>query len=439
MPATYNKLHPKVLLLMKNSLIKQTFQTILAFSAAGIASLAMTASHATEAPSNLSPEVRIESETVLTYTEIAFGLDHPWALAFLPQNEFLITELDGAMRIIDDRGRVGVPLRGVPAVVAAGEGGLLDVILDRNFAENRKLYFCYAEADPSSNRSSTALASATLSADKQALEHVSVIFHQLPRIKSDLHYGCRIAQAADDSLFLTLGERSSAPFQAQRIGNHLGKIVHILPDGSPHPDNPFLSTRTGAAEIWSWGHRNPQGLVITPDGKVWSHEPGPRGGDELNLIQRSQNYGWPLVTDGRNYGTGAPIGTDTNREGMQEPIREWTPSIDPSGMTYLSSDVYGADWKNTLIIGALKSGQLIRLNIDDPSNIKETRFTIGPNESIRDVRQGPDGYLYVLTDSKNGRLLRINPPEIPVVEEAPSAAPVTGNSSQVPAAVPTAR
>ena len=406
---------------MKKPVITQTFQPFFAFTTACLASLMVSASHANELPATASiqsPIVDVAAAPVLPLTEVAFGLDHPWALAFLPKNEFLITEQGGAMRVIDDRGRVGVPIRGVPPVVAAGEGGLLDVILDRNFANNRQLYFCFAEADPNSNRSSTALASATLSADNRALENVNVIFHQLPRIKSDLHYGCRIAQAADDSLFLTLGERSSAPFQAQRIGNHLGKIIHILPDGSPHPDNPFIATRTGAAEIWSWGHRNPQGIVFTPDGKLWAHEHGPRGGDELNLIERSKNYGWPLVTDGRNYGTGAPIGSDASKDGMQEPVREWTPSIDPSGMTYLSSDVYGPEWKDTLIIGALKSGQVIRLRIDEALNVQEDRFTIGLNEHVRDVRQGPDGYLYVLTDADNGRLLRIDP--------LPQAAPEAG-------------
>lgn len=416
---------------MKKPEIKKTFQPLFAFSAACLTCLMVSAGHASEQPAiapNQSPIIDVAAEPLLPFTEVAFGLDHPWALAFLPKNEFLITEQDGAMRIIDDRGRVGVPLRGVPPVVAAGEGGLLDVILDRNFAKNRQLYFCFAEADPNSNRSSTALASATLSADNRALENVNVIFHQLPRIKSDLHYGCRIAQAPDDSLFLTLGERSSAPFQAQRIGNHLGKIIHILPDGSPHPDNPFIATRTGAAEIWSWGHRNPQGIVFSPDGKLWAHEHGPRGGDELNLIERSKNYGWPLVTDGRNYGTGAPIGTDASKDGMQEPVREWTPSIDPSGMAYLSSDVYGPEWQNTLIIGALKSGQVIRLRIDDALNVQEDRFTIGLDEHVRDVRQGPDGYLYVLTDADNGRLLRIDPLPQPAPEASLDADPANASS-----------
>lgn len=367
----------------------------------------------------------------LEINEIAFGLNHPWALAFLPEGGFLVTERSGQLRMIDERGRVSPPLAGVPEVFAQGQGGLLDLVLDRNFSQNRRIFFCFAEPEgSSSNRSSTALASATLAKDLRSITDVNVIFHQLPRIKSELHFGCRIAQAKDSSLFLTLGERSHAREQAQRRGNHLGKIVRLLPDGSPHPDNPFLNGRNGTPDLWSWGHRNPQGAIIAPDGTLWVHEHGPQGGDELNIIRRSKNYGWPTITYGVNYGSrGTPIGEGTHKQGMEQPVHQWTPSIAPSGMAYLQSDRYGPQWQDSLFIGSLRFGTLHRLKANGTDTEESEVRLVGRGERIRDVREGPDGLLYLLTDSPNGRLLRVEPP--PPAPPATEAASGTSSPNAI--------
>lgn len=408
-------------LLMTNQPSKLPLSTLCATTTASLIACSTLLGGAAAQAQNAS-SAPAQAAQPLQVTEIAYGLDHPWAVAFLPDGSYLVTERSGQLRIIDERGRVGAPLAGIPDVVAQGQGGLLDLVLDRDFGQNRKLYFCFSEADPSNrSRNSTALASATLAQDGRALQNVKVIFHQLPRIKSDLHFGCRIAQAADGSLFLALGERSHVREQAQRTGNHLGKIVHLLPDGSPHPDNPFLRNGGGVPELWSWGHRNPQGAIITPDGQLWVHEHGPQGGDELNLIGRGKNYGWPVITYGLNYGIGTRIGEGTHKDGMEQPVHRWTPSIAPSGLAYLSSDHYGPQWQNSFFIGSLKFGTLHRLSISGRQVVSEEQFLLGSGERIRDVRQSPDGYLYLLTDSSNGRLLRINPPPRPPVAEAENA------------------
>ncbi|RMX04352.1 PQQ-dependent sugar dehydrogenase [Corticibacter populi] len=354
----------------------------------------------------------------LAVTEVAYGLNHPWAVAFLPDGNFLVSERPGTLRVVDAQGRVGLPLAGVPAVAAEGQGGLLDLVLDRDFAQNRRLFFCFAEPDPGSgSRSSTALASARLSERQDRLEDVQVIFHQMPRLKSAQHFGCRIAQSGDGSLFLTLGERSIARDQAQRTTNHLGTIVHLTPEGHAAAGGPFSSRMGGLPEVWSWGHRNPQGAVITPDGELWMHEHGPQGGDELNHIRPGGNYGWPVITYGRNYGLGTRIGEGTAKDGMEQPVHQWTPSIAPSGMAFLTSDRYGPEWLGSFFIGSLKFGTLHRLKVAGDQVQQEERLLLGRGQRIRDVRQGPDGLLYLLTDSRNGRLLRVNPPEPPPAPE----------------------
>ena len=244
---------------------------------------------------------------------VAQGLDHPWAVAFLPQGQFLITERPGRMRVVSASGQVSPPLAGVPAVAAGGQGGLLDVVTDTAFARNRRIFFCFSEPAAAGARgNSTALARATLSEDALSLQDVKVIFSQRPKVDSSLHFGCRIVQAADGNLFLTLGDRYHRKDDAQKLDNHHGKIIRITPEGAVPPDNPFAKQPGALPEIWSYGHRNPQGATLGPDGKLWMHEHGPQGGDEINQPQPGRNYGWPVITYGENYG-GGKLGEGTAR------------------------------------------------------------------------------------------------------------------------------
>ena len=340
---------------------------------------------------------------------VAQGLDHPWAVAFLPQGQFLITERPGRMRVVSASGQVSPPLAGVPAVAAGGQGGLLDVVTDTAFARNRRIFFCFSEpAAAGASGNSTALARATLSEDARSLQDVKVIFSQRPKVDSSLHFGCRIVQAADGNLFLTLGDRYHRKDDAQKLDNHHGKIIRITPEGTVPPDNPFAKQPGALPEIWSYGHRNPQGATLGPDGKLWMHEHGPQGGDEINQPQPGRNYGWPVITYGENYG-GGKLGEGTAKAGMEQPLHYWVPSIAPSGMAFLTSTRYGAAWQGSLFIGSLKFGTLHRLEVAGDKVQREEKLLQGNGERIRDVRQGPDGLLYMVTDSPQGRLLRLQP------------------------------
>ena len=339
---------------------------------------------------------------------VAEGLSSPWAVAFLPNGKFLVTERPGRMRIVTAAGEVQPAVQGVPAVAAAGQGGLLDLVLDSGFATNRALYFCYSEAG-ANGTNGTALARAELSADERRLEQVKVLFRQQPKIASSLHFGCRIVEKPDGTLWLALGERSSQKEEAQNLRSHLGKIVRIANDGSVPPDNPFVGRADALPEIWSYGHRNAQGATLGPDGQLWMHEHGPQGGDEINVPVAGRNYGWPVITHGENYG-GGPIGRGiTAQQGMEQPLHYWVPSIAPSGMAFLTSGRYGPAWKGSLFVGSLKFGRLHRLQIDGGKVVREEFLLQSLRERIRDVRQGPDGWLYVLTDGPQGRLLRLEP------------------------------
>lgn len=341
---------------------------------------------------------------------VATGLASPWALAFLPGDQFLVTERPGRMRVISAKGQVGPPLTGVPAVAAGAQGGLLDVVTDADFARNRRIFFCFSEPQSggAGSGNSTAMASATLSADARSLQNVQVIFSQRPKVESALHFGCRIVQARDGHLFLSLGERYHRKDDAQKLDNHHGKIVRIAPNGAVPPDNPFTLQAGALPEIWSYGHRNPQGATLGPDGQLWMHEHGPQGGDEINLPQPGRNYGWPVVTHGENYG-GGKLGEGTAKAGMEPPLHYWVPSIAPSGMAFLTSTRYGAAWQGSLFVGSLKFGTLHRLEIAGGKVRREETLLQGNGERIRDVRQGPDGLLYMVTDSPQGRLLRLQP------------------------------
>lgn len=337
---------------------------------------------------------------------IASGLDHPWALAFLPEGRFLVTERPGRMRVVSAQGQVGPALAGVPQVAAGGQGGLLDVVLDSGFARNRTLYFCYSE--PGSGGNSTALARARLADDDRGLQDVRVIFTQKPKFASAQHFGCRIVEAADGTLYLTLGDRFRRMQDAQTLDNHHGKVVRVQKDGGVPADNPFVGRAGALPEIWSYGHRNAQGATLGPDGSFWMHEHGPQGGDEINVPRAGRNYGWPVITYGENYGGGAIGDGLQEKAGLEQPLHHWTPSIAPSGMVFLTSDRYGADWKGDLFVGSLKFGYLARLELSGGKVAREQKLLQGVGR-VRDVRQGPDGLLYLLTDASDGKLVRVRP------------------------------
>ncbi|MGZ5181484.1 MAG: PQQ-dependent sugar dehydrogenase [Ramlibacter sp.] len=336
---------------------------------------------------------------------VASGLAHPWAVAFV-DGRYLVTERPGRMRVVEADGKVGAPLAGVPRVAAGGQGGLLDLVPDSAFASNRTVYFCFSEPGPGGN--STALARARLAADRSRLDDVRVIFSQRPKVSSQNHFGCRIVEDREGALFLTLGERFSRKEDAQRLDNHLGKVVRITKDGAPAPGNPFVGRAGALPEIWSYGHRNGQGATLAPDGRFWMHEHGPQGGDEINVPQAGRNYGWPVITYGENYG-GGPIGEGlTSKPGMEQPLHYWVPSIAPSGMAFLTSDRYGPGWRGNLFVGSLKFGYLDRIELADGKVRREQRLLEGVGR-VRDVRQGPDGLLYLLTDEDDGKLVRVLP------------------------------
>ena len=344
----------------------------------------------------------------LAVQTVATGLAHPWSLAFLPDGRILVTERPGRMRLVTQNGQLSPPLANVPKVFAVSQGGLLDVILDRGFAQNRTIYFSYAE--PFNGGGRTALARARLD-DSEAprLTDVKVIYRQYGPPSHGNHFGSRIVQAMDGTLFVTNGEHFTDRDMAQTLDNDLGKIVRITTDGTAPPDNPFANKPGAKPEVWSYGHRNPQGLALNPaDGKLWEQEHGARGGDEINIIQKGHNYGWPRVSYGVNY-DGTPVGTGkTKMEGVDDPRWHWTPSIAPSGMAFYTGDLFPT-WKGSLFNGALKSQLLSRLELKGDAVVKEERLLQALNERIRDVRQGPEGALYLLTDSASGRILRVVP------------------------------
>lgn len=344
----------------------------------------------------------------LAVTTVAAGLSHPWSLAFLPEGRMLVTERPGRMRIVEKDGKTSAPLDGVPKVFARGQGGLLDVILDRDFAHNRTIYFSYAEPFDGGGR--TAVARAVLDAGATPrLAEVRVIYRQYGPASRGNHFGGRIVQAPDGTLFITNGEHFTDRDLAQTLDNDLGKIVRITPDGDAPKDNPFVGRPGARPEIWSYGHRNPQGLAINPaTGVLWEQEHGPMGGDEINIIEKGANYGWPVVSYGVNY-DGSPVGTGKQRQpGMADPVWHWTPSIAPSGMAFYTGDLFPA-WKGSLLNGALKFQLLSRLELKNGRPVREERLLHELNWRIRDVRQGPDGAIYLLTDEADGRILRIAP------------------------------
>jgi glucose/arabinose dehydrogenase len=347
-------------------------------------------------PASASGVVRAETVTG--------GLEHPWGLAFLPDGRMLVTERPGRLRIVD-RGRASEPLGGVPPVAARGQGGLLDIALDPRFAENRLVYLSYAEPGPSGT-AGTAVARGRLGEGR--LDGVQVIYRQRPKVQGPNHFGSRLVFARDGTLFVTQGDRFTYRDGAQDLSVDFGKIMRINPDGSVPADNPFVGRPNARPEIWSYGHRNVQAAALDPrTGQLWTVEHGARGGDELNHPEAGKNYGWPVITYGIDY-SGAKIGEGTARPGMEQPVYYWDPVIAPSGMTFYTGDAFPG-WKGSALVGSLRPGLLVRLTLENGRVTREERYLGDLGERIRNVRQGPDGLLYLLTDSSDGRILQVKP------------------------------
>ncbi len=338
---------------------------------------------------------------------VASGLAHPWALAFLPDGRMLVTERPGRLRIVDRAGRLSEPLGGVPRVLARGQGGLLDVALDPRFAENRLVYLSYSEPGDD-GAAGTAVARGRLG--DRALENVEVIYRQQPKVPGGIHFGSRLVFARDGTLFVTQGDRGNYREQAQDLASLMGKVARINADGGVPRDNPFVGRPGARPEIWSYGHRNVQSAALDPaTGQLWTVEHGARGGDELNHPEAGKNYGWPVITYGVDY-SGARIGEGTTKQGMEQPVYYWDPVIAPSGMAFYTGDAFRG-WKGSVLIGSLRPGLLVRLTIAGGRVTREERTLDDLGERIRDVRQGPDGLVYLVTDSSNGRILRVSPGE----------------------------
>ena len=348
----------------------------------------------------------------LAVETIARGLDHPWAMAFLPEGRLLVTERPGRMRIVGTDGKLSPPLAGVPKVFASGQGGLLDVVLDRGYPQSHTIYFCYAE--PANGGARTTLARARLVDEgTPRLDDVKVIFQQEGPLSTSVHFGCRIVQADDGNLFLSMGDHGGFRNEAQNLANHIGKIIRIRPDGTAPPDNPFVGRQGAKPEIWSYGHRNAQGLARHPaTGQIWEHEHGPRGGDEVNLIEKGKNYGWPVIGYGVEY-SGLKAHDSTQKGGMEQPLWHWVPSIAPSGMTFYTGDLFPS-WRGNLFVSALAGQTLVRLELEGQKVVKEERLLRDQNERIRDVRQGPDGFIYLAIEDRDGKptpIYRLEPVE----------------------------
>ncbi|WP_245615566.1 PQQ-dependent sugar dehydrogenase [Afifella pfennigii] len=369
---------------------------------AGLASVLMAGpalaeeTYATEGPS-------IAVETV------ASGLSHPWGLAFLPDGSMLVTERPGNLLHVTPEGAVSEPLSGLPEVDNRRQGGLLDVALDPDFADNRLIYWSYAEPGEDGT-TSTAVARGRLNDAVREVEDVNVIFSQEPKVASTMHYGSRLVFDGNGHLFITLGERSARQFrdQAQDLDSHLGKVVRLHHDGSVPEDNPYVGEAGALAEIWSYGHRNIQAAAMHPEtGELWEIEHGPRGGDELNIARPAENYGWPVISYGVNY-DGSPVGTGkAEAEGMVDPIYQWTPVIAPSGMTFYEGEMF-PDWGGDLFVGGLASRALVRLEIEGEDVTHEERLLTELGMRIRDVVEGPEGAIYLLTDEADGKVLRVS-------------------------------
>ncbi|PAW49040.1 oxidoreductase [Pseudomonas moraviensis] len=361
------------------------------------------------APAFAAAPKELQSEQgTLEVTTITQGLEHPWALAFLPDRQgMLVTERPGSLRVITADGKRSGPVSGVPKVWAKGQGGLLDVVLSPDFRQDRLVYLSYAEGGGAGDKAGTAVGRGRLSDDLKTISDFKVIFRQEPKLSTGNHFGSRLVFDRDGYLFITLGENNDRP-TAQDLDKLQGKVVRIFPDGKVPDDNPFVGQSGVRPEIWSYGQRNPQGAALNPwNGTLWENEHGPRGGDEVNIIERGKNYGWPLATHGINYSLQPiPEAKGKSVEGAVDPHHVWEKSPGVSGMAFYDADRF-KPWQQNLFIGALVSQELIRLQFDGDKVVHEERLLGELKQRIRDVRQGPDGYLYVLTDEQDGALYKI--------------------------------
>ena len=345
-----------------------------------------------------------EEKTSFKVTTLVEGLEHPWAMAFLPDNRILISERPGRLRLVE-KGRLHPhAITGLPEIAAEGQGGLLDVVLHPDYQDNGWIYFSYSADDV--DGIGTEVARARLEGMK--LTNMEIIFRVEKKSEGGRHFGSRLVFDRDNYLYISVGERGDRP-RAQDVNDHAGSIIRLHDDGRVPKDNPFVGQRNAKPEIYSYGHRNPQGMTLQPKtGAVWTHEHGPQGGDEINIIQSGKNYGWPVITYGVNYGWGTKIGEGTKKLGMEQPLYYWDPSIAPSGMTFYEGDKF-PQWQGNLFVGSLKFQLLVRLELQNNKVIKEERLLAGEYGRIRDVRNGLDGYLYLLTDKEDGELLRLEP------------------------------
>ena len=350
----------------------------------------------------------LRTDPALEVTVVARGLEKPWAVEPLPNGDLLVTEKPGRMRIVTANGLTLEPISGVPSVDARGQGGLLDVALSPSFGTDRTIFWSFTE--PRDGGNGTSVARGVLSVDRKSLSDVRVIYRTLPTYNGTMHYGSRLTFGTDGTLYITTGERSDTPMRsfAQSLESHLGKVLRIRPDGSAPPDNPFVNTPSAQPQIFSLGHRNPQAASLDSQGRLWIVEHGANGGDELNLIQKGKNYGWPVQAYGEEYSRRDIASAETQRAGMEQPVYYWDPVIAPSGAQWYTGDAFPA-WKGNLFVGALKEMRLVRLVIQNDRVVGEEHLLSDRGKRIRDVRQGPDGFLYLVTDDANGELWRVAP------------------------------
>lgn len=374
------------------------------FSIAALMGATPASAVTTDAPAPATPS-KVKVET------FAAGLEHPWGMQFLPDGRLLVTERPGRLRIVGKDGKLSPPItEGVPEVAAVGQGGLLDVLLAPDFEKTGIIYISYGEPlEEGKNRTAVARAKLVFQGDSARLDDLKVIFRQEPAIKSGHHFGSRLVWAKDGTLFITTGDRNSLRKEAQNPANTIGKIVRINTDGTPAADNPKLPG--WAPEVWSIGHRSVQGAALRPGSdQLYTLEHGPQGGDELNHTQAGKNYGWPIITYGAEYGTGAKIGEGTGKEGLEQPVYYWVPSIAVSQLAFYDADLF-PEWKGNALVGALAGTQLQRLVLNGDEVVTAETLLEDQGKRIRDVRVGPDGAIWLLTDDSTGEVLRVTPTE----------------------------